>query len=151
MAQQTTLEWHDLVIKLGDGASTEVFAAPLALRSRGLESSATTSEAVPMDDTTTSTVMWTLRNVTGLSQTVSGEGLLDPTDYDTWRNWFMGGAKKNIRIEYEIAAASGGGYYQGSFVLTAMSETGDRDANGGLVSISVTMQSAGAVTWTDAS
>lgn len=150
MAEQTTVEWHDLVIKLGDGEVSETFTAPLALRSRGLESSATTSEAVPMDDTTASTVMWTQRNVTGLSQTVSGEGLLDPTDYATWRDWFVSGAKKNVQIEYAVSAANGGGYYEGPFVLTAMSETGDRDANGGLVAISVTMQSAGAVSWTDA-
>ncbi len=151
MAPPTTISWHLLKIELGDGqAPTEGFAAPCALRTKGVQMTAQTSEVYVIDCTNPENASWAVRNTIGQSVTITGSGTLDMADLQTWREFFTDAVSKNVRINFDVAAGSNGGYYTGPFLLTNLTFNGSRDDEGGLVTVEVEMQSAGVLTWTDA-
>lgn len=151
MAQQKTVRWHELDVRLGDGASSEAFVAPCALRARSIAFETQTSEAAPLDCESPETPAWMVRTAISKGGTISGNGLLDPDDLGTWWDYYSGGVEKNVRMAVNKPLADGGGYFQGPYILTRFELNGERDGEGGMVAISVEMQSAGVVSWTDAS
>lgn len=151
MAEPNTISWHLLKIELGQGdGPPETFAAPCALRTKEVQFQSQTSEVYLIDCTTPEGASWATRNVIGQSATITGSGTLDMDDWDTWRGWYEGATRKNVRINFDVASDSNGGYYEGPCILTSLTFTGSRDDEGGLVSIQLEIQSAGALTWTGA-
>lgn len=150
MAQQASVKWHQFVVKLGDGGGSEVFTAPCALISRGLQFAGQTSEVYLADCEDEATAGWAARNITGKSATISGSGSLDPDDLAMWWDYFNGSQPKNVQVHHVLSLANGGGYWQAPFILPTFNQTGGRDDNGGVVSFEVEMMSAGACIWTPA-
>lgn len=149
MATQNKVAFDKYYIALGDGATpTEAFDRPCALASRTFTLTGTPAETNLLDCADESLPMWTSRQINVQSGTISGEGTLDPDDLETWRDFALNGEVKNARIVVDLAAASGGGYYQGPFVLTTFENVSSKE--NGTVTFSLEMQSAGAITWTDA-
>lgn len=106
-------------ILFGDGATPEVFTPMCTLNSsRGMTSSAeTTDRNIPDcdDDMLPSN---TLRYVTSISHEISGSGVLEAPDAKVFADWLNSGAKKNIRVEL---GSTGGTRWAGQFVLTNFS------------------------------
>lgn len=150
MATQKKVDWHKAKIEIGDGETPEVFAAPCAIITRGLELSAENSQVFLLDCATPGVAGWATRNVVGKSASISGNGSLDPGDYATWRDFYMDAVPKNVRFNMDIPVADGGGYWEGPFILTTFNNNAGRDDNGGVMQFEIELMSAGDLTWTDA-
>jgi hypothetical protein len=144
MAKPTTLRSTKLLIELGDGANPEVFAAPCALTTKGLNFSATTTDTELPDCDDPDAATWTDRAVDALSAGVTGSGTLAMDALATWRTWFLSAANKNIRVKLDLPQASGGGYFAMSAVLSGFNLAGQGK---GLATIEVTIGSSGEVSW----
>lgn len=147
MAQPTTIRATKLLVQLGDGASPEVFTAPCGLTTKGIDLTATTQDDEVQDCDDPDAPIWVARGIASLSAGISGSGTLAMESLETWRDWFLSGDPKNIRVKLDLPGASGGGYYAMSAVLTAFNQNGEGK---GLVQASITIQSNGEVTWSDA-
>lgn len=150
MAQQKSVSWHLFDLRLGNGASPEVFTAPCALRARTFNLVSNNSEIALLDCDTPAAASYMTRNVVSQSATMGGSGTLDPDDLGTWWDFFNGAVAKNVRMYVDKALADGGGYWQMPAILTSFNMASSRDDNGGLVTVEVEILSAGAVTWVDA-
>lgn len=140
---------RSLLVKIGDAASPEVFTHDCLINtSRGMQLNSETSRTmVPYCDEP-DTPSWQDIEVDALSATISGAGTLHTASAEIWFVWFNAGTAKNIRVELNgVLAADGGGYWAGAFKLTGFNFSGDRREN---VTVDVTLESHGAVTWTDA-
>lgn len=151
MAKPVTASWSKLLIMVGNGAGPEVFAAPCALISKGISLTADTSDSNVPDCDSPDLPSWVNRVVRSLTAGVTGSGrlALGAAGSGVWRAWFLSGAAKNCRIKIDVPLANDGGYYAGSFVLTAMNITGNE--SDGKIGVDVTMASDGEVTWVPAS
>ena len=142
-----TVKGSKLLIQLGDGSSPETFAAPCGLTTKGINFTGSANEFVIPSCDTPDAPVFVARVIASLSAGVTGSGTLDSTSLETWREWFLSGLEKNIRVKVDVAAANGGGYYEMSAVLTTFNITGN---TGELCQVEVEIQSAGAVEWVDA-
>lgn len=140
MAQPTTLAGSSLLIKIGDGASPEVFAHPCLINAdRGIQfQSANSSEVIP-DCADPEAPGWNQVTKDGLSAVVNGAGKLDNLlatlqAYDTW---FRGDLTKNVRVY-----TGGVGYWEFAAKLTSWQITGSR---GQKAEVNVTIESDGIV------
>lgn len=149
MAPVKTINGQKLLIKVGDGASPEVFAPDCLINTeRGIQFSSETNESIVPDCLDPDAPAWKELNVDGLSAAITGSGMLHTTSIPDWDAWFRSGAAKNIRVELaDVALADGGGYWEGAFYLTGWEVGGDRKQKS---TSSITLASSGVVTWTDA-
>lgn len=147
MARPTTLKGSKLLIQLGNGAGPEVFTAPCALTTKGINFAAATNDQNVPDCDDPDAPTWTERVISALSAGVSGSGTLALESLETWREWFLSALEKNIRVKVDALAADGGGYFAMSAVLTSFNIGGNQ---GELATIEVEIQSNGEVTWVDA-
>lgn len=137
-----------LLVQIGDGASPEVFTHDCLINTeRGIAFSNSLSESINPDCDTPENPAWIDREKDSLSATVSGSGTLHTTSTETWFDWFKSPDPKNIRVLVDVTGANGGGYWSGAFHLTSFEITGTRKEK---ATVSVSMASDGALTWTDA-
>ncbi len=149
MAIQDSIEFSKYLVQLGDGATpTEAFSKPCGLKARTFSLENTPSENQLLNCSDESMPMAVIRRIISQSGTISGEGILPPSELETWRTWAMTGAVKNVRILVDVPLASGGGHYAGPFVLTRFENVSSKEE--GVVTFTVELMSAGALTWTDA-
>ena len=143
MARPTTILGSKFLIQLGDGAEpTEVFVAPCALTSKGINFSAETNDFNVADCEDEDAAVWTERVVSALSAGVSGSGTLATESLDLWEDWFLSAAAKNIRVKIDTTLAKGGRHYAMSAVLTSFNITAN---TGELAQIEVEIASNGEV------
>lgn len=90
---------------------------------------------------------WQGRIVDILSAGINGAGTTDPASFGKLRSWMLSAEPRNVRVKIDLALASGGGYFEGPFVMTSL---GVAKEGKGIVSSTMAFQSAGAITWTDA-
>lgn len=90
---------------------------------------------------------WVARVIDTLSAGITGEGTMDPISYGELRDKMLAGASFPVRVTLDETGAVGGGYYQGAYVMTSL---GMAKEGRGYVTVSVEMQSDGAITWTNA-
>lgn len=143
MARPTTIKGSKFVIRLGNGESPEVFAAPCALTSKSISFTASTNDQNVDDCDDPDAPSWTERVVGALSAGVSGSGTLAMESLGTWRTWFFSGLEKNIQVW--IDDDTYGGYFSMSAVLTTLTPGANQRE---LATIEVEIQSNGEVTWT---
>lgn len=143
-----TVRFGKFLVELGDGATpTEAFVAPCGFTERALRiNAATGSTVVPACDAPDAPA-WEEKDVTSQSWQVTGTGVIDLHDLETWRDWALVGGLKNVRVRFDDTLANGGGYYQGAGVLTTFEQAGQRGQRG---TLSVTIDSSGPLAWTDA-
>lgn len=143
MAQPTVIVGTKLLILVGDGATPEVFSQPCGLITRVFNLSASTSSTLIPDCDDPEAPAWEAKDVNALSAQITGAGVLAVEAYAFWRNWFMNAVSKNVQINFD---APGMGYYAGSFIMSKFQNTGTR---GQKITVDVTMDNDGAVTWVD--
>ena len=127
-----------LLIKIGNGASPEVFTSHALIntnRSFKATASATASEIPRTDDPTQP--MKTVRTVVSTDSNISGEGTLDLADQSFWMAWLLSGQPKNVQA---IDAASGGMEVAGPYVCTNFEKTGSK--LGEKITASITLEQA---------
>lgn len=145
MTKPTTLRWTKLSIWPGDGASPEDFTSKVCgLISKGFSLTAQTSDSVVPDCDDPDLPAWTERVVRALSGGVTGAGLMAEETFAFWRDWFLAGTSKNVRIVVDLATTPG--YFACAMVLTKFDLTGNE--TDGKVQISLALDTDGAVTWT---
>lgn len=148
MAQPTTLPFADFVVQLGNGATPEVFSAPCGFIKTSLKHNSQSSDTVVPDCDDPGAPSFTQAAVYGLSIEVSGSGVLAMESVPTWRNWWLSGADKNVRIIFNLPGANNGGFYSCAALLTEFTADVDLKSEGARTQIAVTIKSDGAVTWT---
>ncbi|MDB5597378.1 MAG: hypothetical protein JWM36_4339 [Hyphomicrobiales bacterium] len=147
MARPTTLSAAKLLLLVGNGAGTEVFAAPCGLTSRGINFSKSTNDVTVPDCDDPDAPAWTERVAQSLSGTISGKGILAMEAFETWREFFFSTATKNVRIKLDTTLANNGGYFEGKFHCTTFNVTGDI---GNKIQVDIELQNDGEVVWVDA-
>ncbi|WP_454914984.1 phage tail tube protein [Xanthobacter sediminis] len=145
MAKPTTFRGTQLLIKIGDGASPEVFAFPCGLTTTGLNRSAETSSTAVPDCADPDAPAWTENEVSTMSWEASGSGVLAAESVATWDDWHASGLEKNAQIDLGTAA-NDGRRYTGAALLTAYNITGER---GQKVNVEVTITGTGPLTAAD--
>lgn len=143
-----TIPGEQLLVQIGDGADPEVFAHPCFINAdRGIQLSAETTDIIvpDCDDLSLPAFKEILKD--GLQLQITGAGVLDTRDFETWFEWMISDDAKNARVRLNVAQADGGGYISGAFKLTALNLTGTRKNN---TTVEVTLMSHGQLAWTDA-
>ena len=137
----TAQRGKDLLIKIGDGADPENFATVAGLRATTLSFNATTVDVTTKD----SADMWReLLNGAGVnSASISGSGVFkDAASDGALRTAFFNQANTDFQIVIPSF-----GTVQGPFKITALAYDGPYD---GELKVSMTLASAGALTFTGA-
>lgn len=148
MALVKAVSGSKLLIAIGNGASPEVFAHGCTINGqRAISLQAETNDFVLPDCDAPEAMAWLSREKRALGATISGEGVLNSTDLETYFQWFVSADGRNVRTILDVTGANGGGYMAGRFLLTALEVSGNR---GEKVSVSLTLLSDGVVAWTDA-
>lgn len=140
MAKPTTLRGTKLLLKLGDGASPEVFTAPCALTTKSFNRSGGVNEFNIADCSDPDAPIWTERVKGALSSTISGSGTLAKESLDLYEEFFSAVDSRNVQVTLDYAV--GPRTYQGLYHLTTLNLTGEQD---GLVQVEIELQSDGEV------
>ncbi len=146
MAQAQTFRFSNFRVLLGDGASPEAFTAPCGFTSRGLSFNRELAETNTPSCTDEDAPSWLERDVTSMSATINGEGVLDLSALPKWQALLSTTESTNARVELWHSGAKIG-HYEGKFALESMEWAVPK---GERVTITVSMQSDGEIAWTEA-
>lgn len=120
MTDAVTLKFGQFLIKLGNGATPEVFSAPCGLNSRGFSRTAATNDTNVPDCDDPDAPSWLQRDVVSLSGQMTGSGVVADEDFDTWNDWFESGVSKNVQVTLGTRT------WQGAAILSKLDITGQR-------------------------
>lgn len=135
-----------LVLKIGDGASPEVFTAMCSINAeRGITFNAQTSDETIPDCADLDAIAWVAREKQTLSVDVTGGGMLDKGNVKTMWDFFEADTSTNCQIVLDDDTAANVITFEGAFQLTSFEITGNR---GEKVTTSLSLSSDGAVTAT---
>jgi hypothetical protein len=148
MSYPTEIDWA--LIKMGDGASSEVFTAICGMQDATVNTTAQTQDRYVRDCQKPGAIPKRKVKTTGLSQTITGTGL---TNADTIEDLQAAiGKHKNFKIEaYADDGTDAGsllGTFAGNYVITANNLNLQRENAG---SSEINLSSDGDWTWTPAS
>lgn len=143
MAQATTLSFSKVRIKLGNGASPEVFTAPCGLNTRGLNRTKNANEIDIPDCDDEDAPAWVGREIRSLDWTISGEGVIAAESFQMWEDFFEGQDSKSVMIEFEFPDSPPGLIqYTGKAHLTSYNMTANRGEKG---AVTVELSGDGAI------
>ena len=135
-----------LVLKVGDGANSEVFTALCTINtSRGITISSPTNEFPQIDCNNPDAVAWLLREKSSVSAAVSGAGTVNTPDVGMLFDWAASPDSRNCKIILDVPSSDGGVIFTGKFHLTEFALTGDRGAK---VTATMSLASDGTLTKT---
>ncbi|WP_336801477.1 phage tail tube protein [Kaistia sp. MMO-174] len=143
MAQPTTAKFGKFIVKLGDGADPEVFAAPCGFTSKSLQLTKTLSEVSIPDCNEPDAPIVIGRDVQSTSASISGEGVLAAEAVEAWMDAYK--STDSVSVQLEITFSSGVLKFVGKMHVASISLGAEQ---GGRVTISVEMQSDGALVQT---
>lgn len=136
------LQGTHVYIKVGDGATPEVFTHPCLINTkRGVKFNSSTQKDIVPDCANPDDPAWESCFVDGLNITVDGAGKLDVSAVATYDGWWQSGAAKNVQIWLGTI-----GYWQVAMKLPTWSIDGDRNKYAE-ATLSMTSDGAGSV-WT---
>lgn len=147
MVQATTVPFSGVKVYLESPTTAGTFIAPCGLTERSLTLSKETNDTTSVDCDDEDKAAFVDRDVVSKSASISGAGVLARESIPRWREAFDSDEPVLARVEIGGAAAQGGGHWQGLFHLTSFEVGATR---GERVTVSVEMQSSGAVAWVDA-
>ena len=149
MAQAKTITFGKTAIMLGDGASSETFAAPCGFTELTMTVNVETNNTNIPDCSDPDLPSWLVSDIVSKQMTLQGSGVLDTDAMQTWQSWWFGdSAETNVRWFRDLTSAQGGGYFEAPAILTAYEETGSR---GQRWNASVSIALNGKPTFTEAS
>lgn len=143
MADPTTAKFGKFLIKLGDTSSPQAFVAPCGFTSKSLTLTKDLTDIILPDCDDPDAVSWVGRDVTSLSASVSGEGVLASESVDAWLRAAESTTAVNVEITIEFPAKLI--TWLGSMHIASISFAAEQ---GGRVTASVEMQSDGELTRT---
>lgn len=133
-----------LLLKVGDGASPEVFSTYCSVNAdRGITFTAGINEQDVIDCADPDAVAWVAREKTNLSAAITGSGMLNTPDVEEFFDWQTSEEAKNVKVVVDVPSADGGVIFSGRFHLTEFSITGNR---GEKMQASISLSSDGEVT-----
>lgn len=145
MADAETMRGTKLLIKIGDGATPEVFTHNCSINgARSMTLSAGTNETSVPDCDDPDLMAWVGREKVSLSAQIQGAGVLNTPDIPFFDGYFRSPDPKNCRVVVDVPGADGGGYWAGAFHLTEFAVDGDR---GTKANFAATMVSDGSVSF----
>lgn len=122
MATQPNFSGRRLLIRVGNGASPEVFSIWCSFNGdRAISFEAQTTDEMDIDCDDPTAVGWMVSQVDSLSATVSGAGRLKTEDVAGAMAWFESGEPKNLQVAID---APGGGEFEGQALLTGFTVNG---------------------------
>lgn len=140
MARPTTARSTKMLIKLGDGASPEVFTAPCGLNTRGFGRTATLNEFNVGDCDNPDLPAWVERVKAALSSTITGSGLLAGEAIAAYEAAFASPDPINVQVTLDFA--TGARTYQGAYHVSNFQINGP---DGELIQVELELQSSGEV------
>lgn len=152
MAEPSVVRGSYFDVMYGDGGIPEVFTQLCGLTTKTFTRQKNTSEhfIAKCDDPEDVPARKLL--VTGSQATISGEGRFNRSQREDIEGLYDSGPNNYRFVMSEPAADNiSDGYFAGSFILTNISYAGGDASDGNYATASFTFESAGAVTWTDAS
>jgi hypothetical protein len=105
MAQATTYPFSKLLIKVGDGATPEVFTDPCGLTTKGFTRTANMNDTNIPDCDDPDAPSWLGRDVVSYAAQIAGNGVLAEESREVWEDWWNAGETRNVRIELGTVAA----------------------------------------------
>ncbi|WP_100961067.1 phage tail tube protein [Bosea sp. FBZP-16] len=146
MALAATFRFSGYRVLLGDGADPEVFAAPCGFTERSISFNRELSETNTPDCADEDAPSWLERDVTSMSATINGTGVLEATALPIWLGLLNTTVSFNARVELWREGVKVG-HWQGAFALESFETSGTK---GERVQVTVSMQSDGVVAYTAA-
>lgn len=129
---------EQLLIKVGDGATPEVFLAPALINgSRGYKGTTTEKTTIVPRTDDPSQPGKTVRKIVATDSEISGEGLINVGDGVTYEAWRLSGQPKNVKVYNNVTGAL---VVTGPYVLTDFTLTGS--AIGEMVTCQLTLKQA---------
>jgi TP901-1 family phage major tail protein len=147
MAQATTVPFSGVKVMLESETTAGTFVAPCGLTERSFTLSKETNDTTSVDCTDEDKASYVDRDVVSKSAAISGEGVLARESITRWRAAFESDEPVLARVVLAGAAAEGGGSWEGLFHLTSFEIGATR---GERATVSIEMQSSGAVVFTPA-
>lgn len=146
MAKPITCPSSRMLVKLGDGETPEVFAAPCGMSTKGINFTKSTNETNVPDCDDPDAPAWVERSVVSMSAEISESGILAMEALADWQAFLDSGVSRNVQVWLDLPPAEHGGHWDGRFLLTGFNVTAEQ---GNKVQAAVTMQSDGPVAWVD--
>lgn len=147
MAQIKATRWSKLVLKVGNGASPEVFTPLCSINAaRGITFNANTTEDSVPDCDDLEKVQWLIREKVSLSVDVSGSGKVHKADVKKFVDWHGSADPVNCIVVLDDDVAANVIQFQGAYHLNTFSMSGDPGSPS--VTGDIALQSTGAVTAT---
>lgn len=138
MASPTTAKFGKFRVKLGDGASPEVFTAPCGFTSKSLALSKNLTDINLPDCDDPDAPAWVGRDVQSLTASITGEGVMAAESVETWMAAFESTDSVSVKVEIELPLTT---YtYTGAMHLSSLTFGAEQ---GGRVTANVEMQSDG--------
>ena len=148
MADPKVVEGVLVGLLVGDGGTpTEAFTAFCGINAKTIAFTTNTNEQFLYDCTTPTNVPWRKLTKSGRSVSISGTGQLDSSVLDRYMTAYNSNNAVNAHYSIGVAALDGGGYWGGAFMFTNLEIVG---TNGEMTTVSISLESSGAITWTDA-
>ena len=148
MADPKTVEGVLVGLLVGDGATSETFSAFCGINAKTINFQTNTNERFLYDCNTPTNVPWRKLTKSGRFVSISGTGELDSSVLDRYMEAYNSNDPVNAQFNIGVAALDGGGYFAAAMMFTNLEIVA---TNGELVTVSISLESSGAVTWTDAS
>ena len=149
MATATTGTFNQFKILIGDGATpTEVFTPICGLTSRGLTGSADVVTSEVPDCTNEDLPSWQEKDVKSIGMSLSGSGMWAQESHELLLQWFLTGAKKNIKVQYANADTGDVEFLAGPAVITQLNNAAEK---GGRISAEISLEFTAKPTTADAS
>ena len=147
MVAPLTAKGTKLNVALGDGEDPEVFTAFCAVSAKTINFQTNTNEFFVPDCDDPDDPAWRELAKSGRFVSISCSGTLNTTDLTRYQDAYNSPDAVNVEIELDLPLAAGGGVWSGPFMLPNFQITGN---DGELVQVEFSLESSGAVTWTDA-
>lgn len=147
MALVKTTRWSKLVLKVGNGATPEVFTPLCSINAaRGITFNANTTEDSVPDCDDLEKVQWLIREKVSLSVDISGAGKIHKTDVKQMVDWHASPEPTNCIVVLDDADADNVIQFKGAYHLNTFSMSGDPGSPS--VTSDIALQSTGEVTGT---
>ena len=111
MATKPNFSGRKLLIRIGNGASPEVFSVKCSFNGdRAISFSAASTDEMDIDCDDPTAVAWTITMVDSLSAELTGAGQVKSDEVPFFFDWFSSGEPKNVEVDiddgaYEVSGA----------------------------------------------
>jgi hypothetical protein len=141
MATEPNFSGRRLLIRVGNGASPEVFSLFCTFNGdRAIQFDAASTDEMDIDCDNPTAVAFTVTTVDSLSATVSGSGRVKAVDVPEFFEWYTSGEARNAQVEIDTV---GGVMFEGQLLLLSWNVNGGET---GSATADLTMKFTGPVT-----